>query len=41
VVKVKWLRNTEIDPAEIASRSGATLIDTRGRTIVLAKKGRN
>ncbi|MDD1674903.1 MAG: hypothetical protein LUQ13_04575 [Methanomicrobiales archaeon] len=40
VVKVRWLRNTDIDPSDIAARSGSVLIDARGRTIVLAKRKR-
>ena len=34
-VKIKWLRNCEIDPDEIALRAGARLLQVRGRTMVL------
>ena len=40
VVKVKWLQSTDIDPQAIAARTGATLVEVRGRTLVLAEKGR-
>ncbi len=38
IVKVKWLHNTEIDPEAIAARTGAVLIEVRGRTLVLADR---
>ncbi len=38
VIKVKWLRNTEIDPEAIAAAAGADLINVRGRTLVLAER---
>ncbi|OPY37579.1 MAG: RNA-binding protein YhbY [Methanoregula sp. PtaU1.Bin051] len=41
VVKVKWLQSTDIDPQAIAARTGATLVEVRGRTLVLAEKGRD
>ena len=34
-IKVKWLQNTEIDPENVASRAHATLVEVRGRTMVL------
>jgi RNA-binding protein len=37
-VKVKWLQNTEVDPAEVAARAGALLVEVRGRTMVLARR---
>lgn len=40
IVKVKWLQNTEIDPEAVASRTGAELVEVRGRTLVLAEKKR-
>jgi RNA-binding protein len=40
VIKVRWLRNTVIDPEEIAVRTNAVLLDARGRTIVLRKRKR-
>ncbi|MDD1705992.1 MAG: YhbY family RNA-binding protein [Methanoregulaceae archaeon] len=38
VVKVKWLQNVEVDPAAVAARAGALLVDVRGRTMVLARR---
>lgn len=38
VVKVRWLRNTEVDPEEIAASAGAVLVEVRGRTLVLAER---
>jgi RNA-binding protein len=38
LVKVKWLRNCEVDPAAIAGLSGGDLIDVRGRTMVIAAR---
>ncbi len=38
VIKVRWLRNTEVDPEEIAASTGAVLMEVRGRTIVLAER---
>jgi RNA-binding protein len=38
VVKIKWLQNIEIDPAEVAARAGALLVAVRGRTLVLARR---
>jgi RNA-binding protein len=38
LVKVKWLRNTEVDPGEIAGLSGGDLIEVRGRTMVIAAR---
>ncbi|TAJ44824.1 YhbY family RNA-binding protein [Methanofollis fontis] len=38
-VKIKWLRSTEIDPAEVARQAGADLVGVRGRTMVLAERG--
>jgi len=40
IVKVKWLQNTDIDPEAVAARTGAGLIEVRGRTMVLAEKKR-
>jgi RNA-binding protein len=37
MVKIRWLRNIEIDPDEIARDIGARVIDVRGRTMVLAE----
>ncbi|MEG3055438.1 MAG: YhbY family RNA-binding protein [Methanoculleus sp.] len=38
IVKVRWLRNTEVDPGGIAASAGADLLDVRGRTLVLAER---
>jgi len=37
-IKVKWLRNTEIDPADLARDACAVLLEVRGRTAVLAER---
>jgi RNA-binding protein len=37
-VKIKWLQNIEVDPAEVAARAGALLVEVRGRTLVLARR---
>ena len=39
-IKVKWLQNTEVDPEDIALKAKATLAEVRGRTMVLAAKGK-
>jgi RNA-binding protein len=41
LIKVKWLQNTEVDPADITLRAKAKLVEVRGRTMVLAEKGKN
>jgi RNA-binding protein len=38
MIKVKWLQNVEIDPEAVASEAQATLLDVRGRTMVLEEK---
>jgi RNA-binding protein len=38
VVKVRWLRNTEVNPDEIAASADADLLEVRGRTLVLAER---
>jgi RNA-binding protein len=40
MIKVKWLQNTEADPEDIAFRAKAKLVEVRGRTMVLAGKGK-
>jgi RNA-binding protein len=40
LIKVKWLQNTDVDPADIAIRAKATLVEVRGRTMVLEAKGK-
>src|SRR5512138_2729001 len=39
-IKVKWLQNADVDPEEIARKAKATLVEVRGRTMVLAEKGK-
>lgn len=38
MVKIKWLRSTDVVPAEVAAACGVELIQTRGRTMVLARR---
>jgi RNA-binding protein len=38
MIKVKWLQNTEVDPEDVALQAGATLVEVRGRTMVLKEK---
>ena len=40
LIKVKWLQNTEVDPEAIAAQAKGTLVEVRGRTMVLAEKGK-
>jgi RNA-binding protein len=40
LIKVKWLQNTDVDPEAIAAQAKARLVEVRGRTMVLADKGR-
>ena len=40
LIKVKWLQNTDVDPDDIAIRAKATLVEVRGRTMVLESKGK-
>jgi RNA-binding protein len=40
MIKVKWLQNTDVDPEDIAIRAKAQLVEVRGRTMVLAEKGK-
>jgi len=37
-VKVKWLRNTDVDPRELARSAGAVLLEVRGRTAVFTER---
>lgn len=41
MIKVKWLQNTEVDPEAVAQAAKATLVEVRGRTMVLAEKKRS
>lgn len=38
MIKVKWLQNTQIDPETVAMQARATLVEVRGRTMVLKEK---
>jgi RNA-binding protein len=38
MIKVKWLQNIQIDPVTVASQANATLVEVRGRTMVLEEK---
>jgi RNA-binding protein len=40
LIKVKWLQNTDVDPEDIALKAKAKLVEVRGRTMVLAEKGK-
>ena len=40
LIKVKWLQNIEVDPEDIALKAKAGLVEVRGRTMVLAEKGK-
>lgn len=40
IIKVKWLKNTEIMPEDIAKESGTILVQVRGRTMILEKKNK-
>ncbi|WP_421908107.1 YhbY family RNA-binding protein [Methanolacinia petrolearia] len=37
IIKIKWLRNSEVDPEEVARMAGAVIIQKRGRTMILSK----
>ncbi|WP_067049431.1 YhbY family RNA-binding protein [Methanofollis sp. UBA420] len=39
-IKIKWLRSTDVDPVELARLARVDLVGVRGRTIVLAERGR-
>jgi RNA-binding protein len=41
MIKVKWLQSVEVDPEAIALQARAKLVETRGRTMVLADKKMN
>jgi RNA-binding protein len=41
MIKVKWLQSVVVDPAAIALQARAKLVETRGRTMVLADKKYN
>lgn len=37
-IKIKWLRNTDVDPEDLARDAGAILVEVRGRTAVFAER---
>ena len=37
-VKVRFLRGADMDPEELAARSGGKVLGVRGRTVVLERK---
>lgn len=37
-IKIKWLRNTDVDPEDLARQADAILIEVRGRTAVFAER---
>lgn len=39
-IKIKWLQSVEVEPEELAARAKARLVEVRGRTLVLAEKGK-
>ncbi len=41
MIKVKWLQSVEVDPEAIALQARAKLVETRGRTMVLADRKHN
>ncbi|MBS1193995.1 MAG: YhbY family RNA-binding protein [Methanomicrobiales archaeon] len=38
VVKIRWLQSAEVDPSDLAARTGSEVVDIRGRTVVLAAR---
>jgi RNA-binding protein len=40
LIKVKWLQNTVVNPDDVADQAKARLVEVRGRTMVLAGKGK-
>ena len=41
MIKVKWLQSAEVDPESLATQVKARLVEVRGRTMVLASRGRS
>lgn len=37
IIKIKWLRNSDIVPEDVATMADARIIQKRGRTMILAK----
>jgi RNA-binding protein len=40
LIKVKWLQNTDVEPAAVAAEAKAKLVEVRGRTMVLGATGK-
>jgi RNA-binding protein len=40
LIKVKWLQNTDVDPAAVAKDAKAKLVEVRGRTMILGATGK-
>jgi RNA-binding protein len=40
LIKVKWLQNAEVDPKTVAAAARADLVEVRGKTMVLAERGK-
>ncbi|MBN2733942.1 MAG: YhbY family RNA-binding protein [Methanomicrobiaceae archaeon] len=38
IIKVKWLKNTDIIPEEIAQKSRTVILQVRGRTMILSEE---
>ncbi len=38
VIKVRWLRNTDVDPYALAEKTESDVVLVRGRTLVLSAK---
>lgn len=38
VIKIKWLKNADVDASAIVVGTGGVVIETRGRMMVIAKK---
>ncbi|MDD1675288.1 MAG: YhbY family RNA-binding protein [Methanomicrobiales archaeon] len=38
MIKVRYLRSSDMDPAALAESTGTVLRDVRGRTVILEKK---
>ncbi|HIJ06082.1 MAG TPA: RNA-binding protein [Methanocalculus sp.] len=38
MIKIKWLKNTPMDPLAVVNGTGGVVVATRGRTMVIARK---
>lgn len=38
MIKIKWLKNAQMDPLAVENGTGGVVVATRGRTMVIAKK---